>query len=234
MTEGPEIASTRLPGPSAVRSLIRRAAEAVGAARALLEADERAQQAVRDAYGALHAEVMRERLAEVPVERLKEIVPRLPAARLERAGFADVGAVLDAGTARLQQIRGVGRRSAAHAVAAAQRMAEAVGQDVRITADVDMGDERGAALLAALHRVRTSQSAVERAREPARRIGDQFGRLMSAARPLSGLIRRALVGRKRREVGGAAVEQLEAALAAPATLHATPVRRRGAHFRRES
>jgi superfamily II DNA or RNA helicase len=194
-----------------------RAGEAVGTAHALLDGDERARQAVRDAYGALHAEVLRERLAEVPVERLKEIVPRLPAARLEKAGFADVGAVLDAGTARLEKIHGVGRHSAAQAVAAARRMAEAVGQDVRITADVDMGDEGGAALLAALHRVRTAQSAVERAREPARRISDQFGRLMSAARPLSGRIRRALVGRQRREAAHAAVAQLEEALAAPAT-----------------
>src|SRR5215475_11295720 len=142
MTEGPVSTSARLPvpGPFAVRSLIRRAGEAVGAARALLEGDERARQAVRDAYGAMHAEALRERLGEVPVERLKEIVPRLPAARLEKAGFADVGAVLDAGTARLEQIHGVRRRSAAQAVAAARRMAEAVGQDVRITADVDMGD----------------------------------------------------------------------------------------------
>ena len=89
----------------------------MSAARALLEGDERAAQAVRDAYGALHAEVLRQRLAEVPVERLKEIVPRLPAARLEKAGFADIGAVLDAGTARLEQIDGVGRQSAAQAVA---------------------------------------------------------------------------------------------------------------------
>ncbi|HYW22640.1 MAG TPA: hypothetical protein VE953_00660, partial [Terriglobales bacterium] len=136
MREGTESAPPRLPmpGPSAVRSLIRRAGEAVGAARALLEGDERAAQAVRDAYGAVHAQVVRERLAEVPVERLKEIVPRLPAARLEKAGFADIGAVLDAGTAGLEQIDGVGRHSAAQAVAAARRMAETVGQDVRITA----------------------------------------------------------------------------------------------------
>jgi superfamily II DNA or RNA helicase len=219
VTEGPESAPPRrpVPGPSAVRSLIRRAGEAVDAARALLEGDERARQAVRHAYGEMHAEALRERLAEVPVERLKEIVPRLPAARLEKAGFGDVGAVLEAGTARLEEIHGVGRRSAAHAVAAARRMAEVVGQDVRITADVNMGDEKGAALLTALHRVRTAQTAVERAREPARRIGDQFGRLMSAAKPLSSRIRRALVGRKRREAAGAAVAQLEEALAAPAT-----------------
>src|SRR5215475_16224632 len=120
MTEGPVSTSARLPvpRPSAVRSLLRRAGEAVRAARALLEGDERARQAVRDAYGALRAEVVREQLAEVPVERLKEIVPRLPAARLEKAGFADVGAVLDAGAARLERVRGIGRHSAARAVAA--------------------------------------------------------------------------------------------------------------------
>src|SRR5215475_7927680 len=149
MTEGPVSTSARLPvpRPSAVRSLIRRANEAVGAARALLEGDERARQAVREAYGALRAEIVRERLAGVPVERLKEIVPRLPAARLEKAGFADVAAVLDAGAARLERIHGVRRHSAAQAVAAARRMAEVAGQDVRITADVDKGDERVATLL---------------------------------------------------------------------------------------
>jgi superfamily II DNA or RNA helicase len=174
------------------------------------------QQAVRDAYGALHSGVLRERLAEVPVERLKEIVPRLPAARLEKAGFADVGAVLDAGAARLEHIRGVRRHSAAQALAAARRMAEAVGQDVRITADVGMGDDKGAALLTALHRVRTAQSAVERAGAPARRISEQFGRLMSAARPLSSRMRWALAGRQRRAAARAAVAQLEEALASPA------------------
>jgi SNF2 family DNA or RNA helicase len=189
----------------------------VGAARDLLDGDERARQAVRDAHGALRAQFLRKRLADVPVERLKEIVPRLPAARLEKAGFADVGAVLDAGAAQLERIHGVGRRSAAQAVAAAQRIAEAVGQEVKITADVDMGDEKVVALLAAVHRVRTAQSAVERAREPARRIGDQLGRLMATARPLSSRLRRALVGRRRREVACAAVAQLEEALTAPAT-----------------
>lgn len=165
----------------------------------------------------MRAEVIRERLAEVPVERLKQIVPRLPAGRLEKAGFADVGAVLDAGAARLERVHGVGRHSAAQAVAAARRMAEAAGQDVRITADVDAGDEKVAALLAALHRVRTAQSAVERAREPARRVSDQFGRLISTAKPLTGRLRRALVGRQRREAARGAVAQLEEALAAPAT-----------------
>jgi SNF2 family DNA or RNA helicase len=172
---------------------------------------------VRDAHGAWRAEILRERLAEVPVERLKEIVPRLPAARLEKAGFGNVSGVLDAGAARLERIPGVGRHSAGQAVAAARRMAEAVGQDVRITADVDMDDERAAALLAALHRVRTAQMAVERAREPSRGTGEQLGRLMSAARPLSGRLRRALVGRQRREAACVAVAQLEEVLTAPAT-----------------
>jgi len=206
-----------VPSPSAVRSLIHRAGAAVGAARDLLEGDERARQAVRDAHRALRAQFVRERLADVPVERLKEIVPRLPAARLEKAGFADVGAVLGAGAAQLERVHGVGRRSAAQAMAAARRMAESVGQEVKITADLDLGDEKVVALLAAVHRVRSAQSAVERVREPARRIGDQFGRLMATARPLSGRLRRALVGRRRREVACAAVVQLEEALAAPAT-----------------
>src|SRR6266567_1691722 len=49
--------------------------------------------------------------------------------------------------------------------AAARRIAEAVAEDTRLSADVDPDDAKGAALLAALHRVQNSQSAVERARE---------------------------------------------------------------------
>jgi SNF2 family DNA or RNA helicase len=189
----------------------------VAAARGLLEGDEHAQQAVREAYGALHSNAVRERLAQTPVERLKEIVPRLPVARLEKAGYADVHAVLDAGAERLEQIPGIGPQSAAQALAAARRIAEAVGDDTRLTADVDPDDEQGAALLAALHRVQNSESAVQRAREPAHRIGAELGRLMTAAAPLRGRVRRALTRGRKREEAESAVAGLEELLDAPAT-----------------
>ncbi len=203
--------------PSAVKALLRRAAAAAASARSLLESDQHAQQAVREAYGALHSAAVRDRLRATPTERLREVVPRLPVARLEKAGFADVHAVLSAGTERLRQIQGIGARSAAQAVAAAQRIAEAVAADTRISADVDPDDPDGANLLAALHRVQNAQSAADRAREPARRLGDQLSRLISGARPLSSRLRRTFSGARRRGEAEQAVAGLEELLDAPAT-----------------
>jgi SNF2 family DNA or RNA helicase len=203
--------------PSAVRALLRRAGTAVTAARSLLESDAHAQQAVREAYGRLHSAAVREKLAQTPVERLKDVVPRLPVAKLEKAGYGDVGAVLDAGSERLEQIPGVGAQTAAQAVAAARRIAEGIGQDTRISADVDPGGAEGAALLAALHRVQNTESAAQRAREPAHRIGDQLGRLVSAARPLRSRLSRALTRGPKREQAQQAVADIEELLDAPAT-----------------
>jgi len=203
--------------PSAVRALLHRATAAVAAARSLLEGDERAQQDVREAYGVLHSAAVRERLADTPVERLKDVVPRLPVARLEKAGYGDVHAVLNADIEQLDRIPGIGRQSAAQAIAAARRIAEAVAEDTRLSADVDPDDAKGAALLAALHRVQNSQSAVERAREPAHRVGDQFGRLISAATPLRSRMRRTFTRGRRRDEAQLAVSGLEEMLEAPAT-----------------
>ncbi len=204
-------------GPSAVRALLHRAGAALGAARSLLESDERAKQDVREAYGALHSAAVRDRLRETPVERLKEIVPRLPVAKLEKAGFGDVHAVLTAGPSRLEEIPGVGAQTAAQAVAAARRIADAVEDDTRISADVDPEDANGAALLAALHRVQNAESAAGRAREPARRLGDQLGRLIPAAQPLRSRLRRTFAGGRRRGEAEQAVAGLEELLDAPTT-----------------
>ncbi|MBS2964082.1 DEAD/DEAH box helicase [Actinocrinis puniceicyclus] len=203
--------------PAAIRSLLHRAAAAAAAARSLLEDDRRAQQAVREAYTALHSAAVRDRLRATPVEELKQIVPRLPVAKLTRAGFTDVEAILRAGIERIEQIPGVGEQAAAQAVAAAQRIAEGVEQDTRISTDLDPDDEKGAALLAALHRMQNAQSAADRAREPARTLGDQLGRLISAAGPLRGRLRRTFVGARRREDARAAVAELEQLLEAPET-----------------
>ncbi|MGH6654618.1 MAG: DEAD/DEAH box helicase [Actinocrinis sp.] len=204
--------------PSAIRALLRRAAAAAESARHVVEDDRRAQQAVRDAYAALHSAAVRDRLREAPVERLKEIVPRLPVAKLDKAGFRDVFAVLDAGAARLEQIPGVGPQTAAQAVAAARRIASSVEQDTRLSADLDPDDDKGAALLAALHRVQNAESAVSRARDPARLLGERLGRLMVAAAPLRGRLRRALSGAQRRDDARSAVADLFSLLEAPATV----------------
>ncbi len=203
--------------PAAIRALLRRAAAAAESARGLLEDDRRAQQSVRDAYAALHSAAVRDRLRTTPLERLREIVPRLPLAKLEKAGYRDVHAVLEARSEQLEQIPGVGPQTAAQAVAAARRIAESVEQDTRISADMDPQDEKGAALLAALHRVQNAGSAVDRARDPARRLGERLGYLMVAAGPLRGRLRRALSGATRREEGRQAVTALQDLLDAPAT-----------------
>jgi superfamily II DNA or RNA helicase len=205
-------------GPSAIRGLLQRAEAAGTAVRELHENEQRLHDAVRTAYRASHAAAVRGRLGAIPVERLRDVPgARLPAARLEQAGYRTLADLADTTAQHLQQIPGIGAQGAARTVEAVARIAEAVGQDTQVTADLDLRHEDCAPLLAALYRARSADRAVARVREPARRIGEALAVLATAAAPLGSRMRRVFLRRTRREQAQQAAAGLGGLLDDPKT-----------------
>jgi superfamily II DNA or RNA helicase len=199
--------------PSAVRKLLRHAAEVVGAVRQLHDGEEQLQEAVRIAHGTYRASEVKRRLSLIPVERLNDVTSaRLPVARLEKAGFTDVSLVLESTATHLQEVPGIAAKTAAHIVAAARRIAATVEEGIQVTADLDTGDADAAALLAALYRAQAADRALARVREPARRLGEQLTSLISVAEPLRSRVRSVFAGGERRVRGREAVSGIETLL----------------------
>ena len=203
---------------SGVRAVLGAAAEAEAAINEMHEGDERRHQAVRDAYQASHAVAVLGRLRAIPVERLRDVTgARFPVTKLEEAGYKSIADLLEATPEQLQQVPGIGAKGAERTVDAARRIAEAAVSNTHVTADMDLRVDDAAALLAALYRVQTADRVLLKVREPAKRIGGALSTLATAARPLSGRMRRVFTGRARREQAQDAVDQLEGLLADPRT-----------------
>jgi superfamily II DNA or RNA helicase len=197
--------------PSAMRRLLRRAAEVVGAVRDLGDGEERLHEAVRTAHAGYRAAEARRLLAEMPVARLNDVTSaRLPLAKLQKAGYTTVASVLEHSTTELAALPGISGRNARYIAAAAQRIAANAEEDVQVTADLDAGDAQAAALLSALHQVHGAERTLSRLREPARKLGDQLTALAAAADPLRSRVRRAFAGAERRERARDAAVQIEA------------------------
>jgi SNF2 family DNA or RNA helicase len=204
---------------SAVRTLLHRAATAEAAIRELREGEERLHEAVRTAYQASHAAAVRGRLLAIPIERLRDVTgARLPVARLEEAGYKSVADLLDATPEALRQVPGIGAKGAERTVDAARRIAAAAEQNTHVTADFDLSGPDASTLLASLYRVRAADRVLERVREPALRIGGALASLATAAKPLSGRVRRVFTRQVRRERARQAVTGLEGLLGDPKTV----------------
>lgn len=91
---------------------------------------------VTDRHRHLAEPRVRERLAQIPVERLRDSTrERLRLAGLPEAGFRTVLDVLDASAADLDRVEGVGEVSAAALRAAAEQVASAVTASVQVRVD---------------------------------------------------------------------------------------------------
>jgi superfamily II DNA or RNA helicase len=201
-----EIRST---SPTAVRALLRRAGTAQVAIDDLRGAEQELHDAVRVAYQASHTAAVRGRLTGIPVDRLRDVAgARLPVNRLQEAGYLTLADLVDASAEALRQVPGIGATGAERTMDAARRIAAAAEQDTGLTADMDLRGPDTAALLASLYRVRGADRVLEKVREPASRIGAALAGLATAAKPLTGRIRRALTRRARREQAEGAVKEL--------------------------
>ncbi|MEY9889879.1 superfamily II DNA or RNA helicase [Catenulispora sp. MAP12-49] len=203
---------------SGVKAVLHAAADAETAIREMHDGEERRHQAVRDAYQASHAVAVIGRLRAISIERLRDVTgARLPVTKLEEAGYKSIADLLEATPEQLRQVPGIGAKGAERTVEAARHIAEAATAGTHVTADMDLRVDDAATLLAALYRVQTADRVLLKVREPAKRIGGALTTLAGAAKPLSSRMRRAIIGRARREEAQDAVDRLDGLLTDPET-----------------
>jgi superfamily II DNA or RNA helicase len=203
---------------SDVRALLQRAEGTRATIEALREREGELHADVRSAYQTSHAVAVRGRLLGIPVDRLRDLSgARLPAGRLDEAGYRTVADLVDATVEDLQRIPGIGATGAERTVEAVRAIAQAAERDTGVTADMDLRGPDATALVTSLYRARAADRALERVREPAARLGEAIAGLAASAKPLSGRIRRVFMRRDRRAGAQRAVDELDGLFADPRT-----------------
>jgi superfamily II DNA or RNA helicase len=132
------------------------------AIEAVLAAPGEAREVARRAYEAVRDQIVAEALDAMPVDRLRDLIPRkVTFAPLIDGGLDSVGKILAAGPEALRRIPQVRRRTAKRIVAAASQMRESVADITRVRIDPDIRTPEQTALVAALRRYERSRSALK-------------------------------------------------------------------------
>ncbi|WP_267714294.1 hypothetical protein [Streptomyces sp. CoH17] len=194
--------------------VLRRARRLRGAAARVAEDHARAEASVREAWAPLHEELVRERLARLPVTRLRTTYRRrLPTKRLTDGGIRSVRDVLEAGAWGVAHAAGVGRHEGERAWAAARQTADLVARDAVVRLDADGTGPRTAALLRALRVLVEAGPGARGAAEAGGRLAATLDRKLADAAPAAGWKHMLRAGREERARMPAAVAELRALLA---------------------
>ncbi|MEU9363053.1 hypothetical protein AB0D35_33995 [Streptomyces sp. NPDC048301] len=166
---------------------VRQAERLERAALLVAEDHDRAVDALRSAYEPWHAERVERELSRTPVARLRSSVwERLRTAELEDAEVRTVQQVLDAGVWGLEQLPGVGRRTAAWSVAVATDKAAKVSAAVAPRGETDLLDPRTTAVLVAARVLVEAGPEAGEAAETGRALAVRLQPLLAIAAPASG------------------------------------------------
>jgi superfamily II DNA or RNA helicase len=210
------------PGTGAARALIRRAQDLSAALGDALAAPELRRKEAQRAYGALRNEAAADELAQMPLERIKDVTHgRLMLGALEKAGFGTVGSVLTAGSSALDTVPGVGPQTAAQVVAAARQIAAALAGTVTARIDPDKRTIPQANLLGALHAYERAQANVPpRAPDPAPLKGE-LDDAVAQSRPAGSRLRMFFSSAGRKQGARDALVRLHAILGSAEAAEAT-------------
>ena len=206
---------------AAARDLIHRAkalSTAIGTAAAAVESR---RQEARGAYELARANVVRARLDELPLDKIKEVTQgRLRLSAIEQAGYRSVGAVLRAGPAMLQAIRGVGPTSATQVVAAARSLRATLENQVRVRFDPDARTPAQARLLAKLYAYELAKALVPPQAPDFARLASDLDVVAGEAKPAGSRLRMFFTGSARKQESLSAAGRLAVLLQSPAALDA--------------
>ena len=167
------------------------------------------RKAARAAFDAVRDRLVAEELNAVPLMRLKEMTEgRVNLGPLDAAGFTTVGLALAAGAHRLQQVDGVGAKTASKVIAAARTLEQALRDTVRVRIDAVHRPSDHAQLLAALWDLEMATTAVADIEASLQPLESDLGRLIPAAAGAASRIKMAFSRRSTRQATRAAVEAL--------------------------
>jgi superfamily II DNA or RNA helicase len=157
----PTPAATAVPIDSGdIRALTERARRIAEACRSLLEARRERRLRAAELVNAMRDEVVRSQMASMPVERLREAQEGLRLGALQTAGYGTVDQVARAGITRLDQVPGVGPKTANDLMRAVGALEAALRRDVRMSFDIDRRPEAQGDALLALHDVEVADTQV--------------------------------------------------------------------------
>jgi superfamily II DNA or RNA helicase len=208
-------------GSGAARRLMGRAQDLAAVIGAALAAPEQRRLEAADAYAPLRAQAARAELADLPLDRLKDVTRgRLMLGSLEKAGYRTVGDVLAAGLSGLDAVPGVGPQTARQVTAAAGQLESALAQTLAPRIDPDRRTGTQTRLLAALRAYGQARELLPpRAPDPAP-LKAELDDALEQARPGTSRLRMFFAGADRRQGVRDALARLAAALASPAAADA--------------
>ncbi|QCQ90495.1 ATP-dependent helicase [Rhodococcus sp. SGAir0479] len=155
-------------------------------------------------------------LREIPVESIKDVLPKgTRTGGLAASRFRTIADVVGSSPALLATVPGIGPQSAAaiHTEALAQQ--QRVRGEVRFRLDPDTRSAADADILRSLLALRDIEPAVERVREPLAALHARVDPLRPAAKRAGSRLARFFSGRKKRAEAQAAVTQIQAIVADP-------------------
>lgn len=200
------------------KNVLSDAANAISGASRLLDRPAEIERAVRVSYEVERVRIFNEQLARMPLDALKNASQgRLRLGAIESAGYRTVAAVRNAGQWQLEAIDGVGPTTSSQAVAAAEHVAAALFEVIRVRFDPANRPPEQTALLLGLNEYEATQKIVGPIRpelEAFRRdlAGDYEVAQLEARR-----FRRLVAGSQRRLAAREAVDRIAVTLHLPAT-----------------
>jgi superfamily II DNA or RNA helicase len=211
-TTAPAAGTVPIGGPA--RELIAAAERLRARSDAALTLSEGRKRAARALYERARDEIVREQLARMPIERLKDTTEgRLRLGPLEGAGIATVGQALAEGRARLLRLPGIGDQSAQAIIGAARQVEAALRDSVRLRIDADGRPALHAELLAALAAVHETEARIGPLREDFERVSAGLATALPQALPTRSRLRMLFAGGGRRQQAQTALAHVRDSLA---------------------
>lgn len=216
--EPPEVSSTTqdISARLVARATLKEAKRFRKTASQATKAAEKRRAAARKAFVNARSELVQHQLDTMPLGRIREITEgRLRLGPIEAAGYTTVNAAAAAGRARLQQIPGVGPRTAVQVIAAARQLEVALKEGVRFRFDPVERHASQALLLEALREHEVLAKTLDPIRDDLDDLSGSIKVLAKTARKTSSRVLMFVSRRRKKEEALAALTELAALVHSP-------------------